>query len=888
MDNIELYINNRLADVDKNLNVRLNRQLINPAELNTKDSQYSYSLSLPATRVNNEIFGFTNVEEIAGKFTRVYVSELIIKGVRIFKGNFRLSGISGDRYKGNLYVPAVKSVKDIFGDFNLNQIPEFRIPFTDFADSVTSYNTQALSSDPPVIFPITLYGILPKISNPGSGYTDREIWDASVRLGMQDIPPSFNLLQILKHLFNSQGYDLQGSVFNDERISKIYFSYRNPIEYVQPWNYGRHAKIKVLGEWSSIFNKRSGLPQFEKGVNQSSQEDLNIYSVDLFDATNSKIQIVDDPGNNVIYQESTDENGKIWAQTQIRIPSTGFYKVSLNSSVQVYDTGDQIDNDPDTGIYHVGGGTGITSNNFTNGFHAEEIRLIRDRKKGDFGLTSAKLNGTFYRDNQPQNDTFDSENIPKYFPQIGATGILNLIDLVHDPKFLLGFSFGKFPTMDHPFDDDIFCQMQTAKPALSWNPSYNDETPARLAVKSDEWIKFGKLGNTEIIGISPSGKYEIDLINAPSNFAARGMYDDSPAVADWSGQGAINSVIWLEAGELLTVATVSPEGLYRPPVFDTERGFVSHELKFELEIEPFRTDAEWLKVDFAGNGTDTMDWNDTENYDFDDINLVGFLPSDMKANDFIDNVVKAFNLRLSQTDVSVFSLDIKQAKATVSNLFVDLDEITSLKDRENTPLGLPSAYIIGFTINKDEEGYFLTEDDGGGEFSTGAIEGDILEQKSSFSYNWFKNITKDGAILELPVISKHEVWTTSTPYPEAMLKRFYDLPIRFWYFDGLLAPTFDYGDDPMRLAKVSNVLPGLNVLNYKNIPKTLLKNFFNVLVDSSGHYTETEGYLTPFQYEKLDGSLMVKFNGDLYYVAVIENYDPSGRNKTKLKLIRKI
>ena len=55
MDNTELYINKRLCDISDSISIRLNRQLINPAELNTKDAQYSYSITLPATGNNNDI-----------------------------------------------------------------------------------------------------------------------------------------------------------------------------------------------------------------------------------------------------------------------------------------------------------------------------------------------------------------------------------------------------------------------------------------------------------------------------------------------------------------------------------------------------------------------------------------------------------------------------------------------------------------------------------------------------------------------------------------------------------------------------------------------------------------------------------------------------------------
>jgi len=78
------------------------------------------------------------------------------------------------------------------------------------------------------------------------------------------------------------------------------------------------------------------------------------------------------------------------------------------------------------------------------------------------------------------------------------------------------------------------------------------------------------------------------------------------------------------------------------------------------------------------------------------------------------------------------------------------------------------------------------------------------------------------------------------------------------------------------------------LLNYKDEPYSILRNYFYLIAGNDSNYTEVECLITPDEYEKLDGTTLVKFNSDLYYVASIDNYDPAYRNKTKLKLIRKI
>jgi len=767
-----------------------------------------------------------------------------------------------------------------------------------------------------------------------------------------------------------------------------------------------------------------------------------------------------------------------------------------------------------------------------------EIRLCRDWGKGaDFGLASPKLNGVFYYDNQPQNETFDAENTPKYFPQVTADGQTNFVDLAQDRGHLLGFAWGKHEGNNsreyvNPRDTaNRYAQIVAAKPAQSWDTASASDTPTRLAIASTGWWKYGRIGdfdnegdnpdaaidysggpfvtgkildangnpqdpavgnlgvrvqdyalssltgfqtpnsacevsdfidlamytdlrftgtytgvenglaivayydiNLQYIGaglvapsvgdptvtytnepLSPpndaafvrimgekasplaitagsaatvnkilhrfalqryftyrltapsnhsgvvylhngtdtepvqrinfvsgvaefntsfypvlvfepritvylktpdfdidgvltiereieassadvvdwelSSKYAINLQNAPSNYSRRGQYDGTAQDANWNAQGQAAAVVWLNAGELLTVASVSSEGRYRRDGMHSTFGLVSHEVKFELSVQPFRTDPSWLKVNLAGRGTAPMNWADPSNFATDNIDLVQFLNAEMQTDEYIDNVVKAFNLKLSQVDERTFRLDLKQTRQSVSTLSIDLDQVASVRERVNTPLGLPSLYKIGFTVNPDEQGFVESGDDGGGTFSTGATEGGTVEQKSTFSYNWFKDISQGAAVLPLPIISKADVWDPLMSYPDAMTKKYTDLAMRFWYFDGQLndlGASFEFNNEALTLAKVSNELAGANILNYKNAKFTLLDNYFTVLVNGASHYTEIEAYITPAQYKALNGAILAKFNGDLYYIAELNGYDPTGRNKTKIKLIRRI
>lgn len=300
---------------------------------------------------------------------------------------------------------------------------------------------------------------------------------------------------------------------------------------------------------------------------------------------------------------------------------------------------------------------------------------------------------------------------------------------------------------------------------------------------------------------------------------------------------------------------------------------------------------------FVNSITDASDESINEISDMqnEDINLIKFLPTEQKINDWLDNFSKAFNLSLIQTGRNAFELNIKQARSIAkSSLIIDLHSKTNVElNRVNTSLNLPSAYEIGFIINKEEQGYIESGEDGGGNFLTGNTSSQPLKQMSNFSYNWLKEITyedypEDKKIM-LPVITDKEIWAvaSSRDYLQMMQKTYTNNAQRFWYKgDNFSIRHYWDGGDTLDFALVTNSTKSME-LNYKDRPTSILKNYFTIFVNNNTNYTEVRCYLTPEEYSNINNSL-IQLNGDLYYIAEIDGYDPLGKNKATLKLIRKV
>lgn len=838
---IELYINGKLCDLPGTFSIRINRQFINPQQLTLKDAQYSYSITLPPTFNNNSILGFIGVEEVVNKFNRRYNAELSVNGVRIFKGYFRLSEIGSTGYKGNLYTPNSKTSKDIFPSEKWEDMTGYYIDFGLFSESVTAANTKALEGAQPAIFPYVLYGLLPKVDR--DGYGERDEWDSRVSLSWDDVPPSLNVSLLLKKVFEIKGMLLTGDYQTDKYLNDIYVSYKNDPTYELPWNY-RNSSIIVTGKWFSVDTTGGEYRDFEKNLLYTDNKES--VSAMVTGGTNNEItQVIDNVG-------AVDDG-------VITVPASGYYKVRLSYDLQLHTGGQMLGQvDTDTGVCHVTVGS-LQRRVF-------ELRLMRGINSLN-DLSDLALDSTLYRNNLPQEP-----NSPKRYYPVNGTSLI--VDEMQDQQLVFGVTTGS-GEHDSVYRNPTYSGIQSAvllkSPFLSWSEDGILEADKRaFSLFPNEGYYLVENGITE-----GSDKFKIEVINGPESF--------SPFLSNTDASGTVEVIAWLDKGERLSLISVVE-------CHDTILGselvpaVSSHRYKYRVELIPYRSDREWIPASNLENGTlPILNWEDTPTFESDRIDLFKFMPQNEKVSDFIDNLCTTFNLRIVDAGDNTFFLEKGVPK--IWNQYVDLDGIGAVAKRSNSALNLPSQFILSFTVNEDEEGYYVNGNTGvSGSITTGAIEGNPTEQKSPFSYNWFKKIKKDKAFLDLPVISKHEVWTEDRAYKDAMEEKYTDLTQRFWFYGGVFSA--DINGKSVFLAKVTNT-KGL-ILSYENKKFTILDLYFATLVNADSHYTEIECYLSPVHYEMLKNYKKALFNHDIYYVAELSGYDPTGRNKTKVKLIKKI
>jgi len=830
--------------------MRFKRQFINPAELNTKDAQKSYLITLPATPTNNDIFSYKNVEEIGDKFKIYDNVEVYISGVRVFKGKFRLSETTRDYYKGNLGVPAPISIKDIFGNIFMNQAGKWIIPFQGVTD-ITRYNNKP---DSECIFPLVLYGLLPKGAIEGI-YTDKDVYDDSVRLNLDDFPPSVNVIQMLQQIFLNADYTLSGSAISDERLKNLYVSYKNPNEYELQWGVG---EMYIYGQWSTLKENKTENKYKTLNSDQAGRMSLGI---NLFDSANNVTNVITDKGNNII----TEKNRIFFT-----VPVTGLYRLRFAVTY--------ILNDEEADDNTIRVRTGNLDNFNT------EIKVLRNF---DGNLETLKFDNTFYKNNQNQEAGDERAIFPK-------SGEVNFIDPLQNKDIICGFSFGRFG--DEKYMNPVDTSYTNPMAILggnSWSANDSNNGTSARAYSATQNTGYIESDGTE------TGKYKVELDR--NTYASR--------INNQSANGEIYQVVWLNKGDRLDIVDLSfLEYHVGGSGFDRYFYIYNHTVNYSITLEPFQHYLGWLKMDNRGTSNGPMSWDDDPTFETDKIDLIKFLPSNIKVNDWLDNFCKAFNLRLENKGPNRFELNVKNTEIiNKTSKLIDLDQKANIAFRTNHPLGVPYMYDLGFTIDNNEEGYIQdmeidkwtgerilnTGTTGGGQFYTGSYETNAIEQKSFFSYNWFKDIqyTFDNSKIRVPVITEHDIWEFDYDYAEMASNRYFDKAQRFWYKDSVkefILSKYDDTEIKADLALVSNEYKGHKnlILDYENKKDSIMRSYF-LLLTNNRSYTLIDCYLSPEEYTMLPYSL-IRFNGDLYHTAEIDGYDPLGKNVGTLKLIKRI
>lgn len=918
---IELVVNGVNVDIEsqESINIRINNVLYDPSALSSKQAEYSFSFDLPATPKNNKLFAYANNLSSMNKFIKTYDAKLYVDGQMLFSGSLTLNKYKDNKYNVNLVTIRAIDYDEIFGDTKMNEL-EWEIPFNG-ADSINDYNSR-LETD--VVFPLVSYGAFQKVpifsDDVGNDYTSKFDLDQYNRWYIESFYPSTKVLTTVKKCFEQKGYYVDGDVFQDIFLNNIYQSVNLADEQKPKYNIGLPAFGKVD---VSITARTGGDDYYEQELGfqymPTSTVNRSVYynfpAVRLYNLLNSQTKTINQP-KSYMYQPN---------EGLIVIPADGFYRIDLdvdyiNQTIEEISASRYCYGDSNTTPYEINCEQMSDMREVT----PVEIQLVKNYDN-DLELIKGRLNVT-YRNGSPQREVFEGQTNREQwltcYPHEDAYMSIYPTKRVErgeakskrwsrQSSMALGYTYMNQWTDIMPYDPlvnpNFICGVSTLsngvpsviKNGSSWNRTVTDRVNSFYNQSGYYWMKKQ---NGNISYSATTYNQNTYTGETPSSY----FHSDAA-----SAYGKVSCTVWLNRNDVLNLFAVQRE--FHLAESNVPVNYASN-ISCRLRLEAVSPDSYELLVQ-RNYGYNTPVSFPTE------LQLGEFFNSETEMQEYIQNVVKAFNWDVRQNGNRI-TINKKQSFPNKNGCYVDLDGKANSKDASVLPIEYPKSMAVRYKIDKEEYGfeYSVPSDKINLEdwYNYGNSGYSIinLSQKEGaseqnvdipFSYtwyvpfNWYDVTSADTKVwdvpttLNLPCISKSEYMIDGYDYSESLKHDGYGLAQRFW-----IRPRATYCHvwlDVYPQEKVFIYEPTNLYTNYRDVyfnlsykmnEISILNTYFNITPYLNSNYIELEVYLTANEYNLVKSGANVRFDSDTYYVTEISGFDPSQNNPTNIKMIKRI
>lgn len=913
MNKVELYVNGIMVDTKKDFSIRMNRKVSDPSRIDGGSAEYSFQFNLPASPVNNKVFGFANVLPVQGKFMKRYNAEVYALGRLVFNGDLTLTSFDAveKEYTCNLVSIKVNTVDDIFGDMTLYDL-EWYIPYTG-SDTINSRNANA-SSD--VYFPLVAYGVFEKdpvfSDEVADDYTDRLILDDSVRWYHETFYPSFNVLSLVRRLFEQKGYTLQGDVLDDEVLKNIYCSVSLGND--QPINY-------------NIANNKIGSADIS--LTWSNWKSEGVLYDGLIRDLNYKYCHVTPNGGQSILNNYHGTPPMQWEEIEVYNLFGDGARVTQNFDTYLFDEGEQCLVVPADGCYRFDlEVTASLDTTWNNGkvnvarkimtvseypvIETEDVNLNQDIQyicpieiqltrntlgdDGDIELIKGPHNRdwigsstsvTNYDTCYPHEMLYDSKNPTDVDPSNNVTG-----ENINDRTIGYLPSTGSVFAYDPNVSRDFICGFSTylggtaavTKNNKSWYRGMKDYTQSMYKSDGYEYVK----ANTYYV-----------TSRVPTSMNMNDYPDAPQCTVSLNGNtltGHIYCAVWLNKNDILTLNCIHRHWDGYQSGYGNR--YVTN-VSARLKMNSF-TPRDYSYVTSMGMGYLTPSQFDSN------LRLGNFLSREQSAADFINNVIKEFNLDYRQSGKVV---ELNRSKVDVSaagKAVIDIDARCSAKRAKWQKADYPREIGVKYSDEKDSWGYWLTvPDDKRNEYNwkefgdpgydivlvnPDSTSTNVISTNDTMTYydTFTLKETNAETPLLMPVIGDYSIFAPGANYGDAMKKDCLDKKLRYWFRNNTAtgkSVTLTSTDETVNIYLPTDNYTGV-VMNYKDVNSSLLRRYFNVNMDIKNEQVDVDVRLTPDEFVMLNNGASVKFDDCLYRVLEIQGFDPSGRNETTLSLMR--
>ena len=980
---IELYINKELVELEsqESLGLRINNVVFNPTKTTTTQAEYSYTFNIPSTPVNDKILGHANVLSKTNKFHARYSSQVYADGHLIFDGSLTVQkyNATNKEYECNLVNIKINTLDDLFGDMKMTDL-KWEVPYSG-ATTINSVNSNMSAKYFFPMVSYGVFQKKPESSDEvGSTYTSKFTIDKYDRFWIESFYPSLNVTETLRKALESKGQVVGGSVFSDPSISNIFASTNLANDQSPIYNLGNPmlGSVDLSATYSTSaagtgYQQQLDFPYFKvsaRATLQGIEEDYNFTVIDIYKPLDGIVTVnsptyMYDPGEKVIV-----------------IPADGWYQIELSATTTLDTTGtitaaqwwtdgheseihyEDIENMP-VGLYEITPveiqivrnysdnvelikgkhnrryafgspmieHTGNTIDWMTCYPHEDPYNCVLPSEKNDLTFKNSKSNlgGRRTSDSNSFGGSYSSDSAPtnSFGGSYGASGragtrgsggsprqpfgrdrnysYLNYGYIYQDEELSDGAQ-GACMAFDQAVTESFICGISslssgitsTMKNGYSWsksNSTFNESF-------------YGSLNYDHFYRESGTGEVIIESIDYPFN---SNTYINAPAnrckMTNSSLSGRVSCMVWLNKND-----RIEPMIIHRgyehengnPVTYDTTTSLNMKVTAFSMasrqDIKAGNRNRYEAETEFPVN-----------------LNLFNFTNKETKVSDWINNIVKAFNLELVQ-DGNNIDININRGVKKNITYAVDIDDRVNNGETVTEYIPYPREMSVQYKTNIEEYGFEYTVPQehindpdwykwGDSGFTIINLSDDSYETstqntQTNFSYTWYcpftwKQVNWDStsgfvetgvsATTVMPVIEKSQYMADGYGYDEAMKHDGYSFTQRFWFRQPPSSQYVTLADnqhEQVYLTYPTNSFDGFH-LSYKDTEKSIVSEYFNVSPMLSSNYVTLDAYLTPEEYTELKGGAMVKFDSDLYYVSEISGYDPSGGNPTSLKLIKK-
>ena len=926
---LDILINGQRVDIldRSSINLRINNVVYNPTEIKSTQAEYSFSFNLPTTPNNNKIFDYANELAKVNKFKNTYNCEVYADGVLIFSGSLIIQSIKKGFYNVNLVNIKINTVSEIFGDMMMNEL-DWKIPFNG-TGSINTYNADSSSK---VIFPLVSYGVFQK--KPASteydynNYTSKFQLDKYNKWYYESFSPSPNLLEIVRRLFEQKGYTVQGDIFQDSIIPKLFMSTNLANDQIPTYNLGEPnlGSASINTQFSNYVNKNTGEARYANFLEHSlgfpyqkvigQTEQFNFPSVDIYDLWSDSNSAITRQSQHYLFDDFSN---------CIVIPADGLYKIKMNVNItlptQTLKAQEYINSD-DT--------VTVNLNNSLKDDMPVEIQLVKNNN--DCELIHGPLQWEFTKGDRTKINTWNTAyphealyssvnpTVVNANYSSGATSNRRRGGTFDVPRSGGGTSgTGRRPSGNSNtsqsgyrgrLSDAFLGYMPKQGELLAYDPWVNGDFIMGLSTLSGGTpaiIKNGYSWNKSVADkynsrYDEQGYWRLDRKRTGTNYDYiytqtgfnKNTLQDSPANAcsltDKSMTGVVSGIVELKRNDVLMLKALSRH-------WTSESGEVYYNFDCDVvvEIEAYSPNS-IESVDYQNRG-----WNSPTEFDVD-LQVGNFLNNKTKVSDFINNFLKEFNLQYVNEGKAVY-INTQRFDIDKPKYAVNLDD--RVEEGESKLIDYPSYLVTKYKIDTEEWGFETTvppdklNSPNWKDFGDYGYDKVMINDRSddtgeeiqlSTSYCWYddfkilNNKDEEIGVIHIPVISKFSYMIEGYNYEDSMKVDGKGLPLRYWYRGK------DTGFSVMVNGKypvnIYNTYNGLT-LSYHNTNGTLLTKYFNLNPNLSSNYVSVKCYLNAQEYTLLKGGANVIFDSDLYIVSEIQGYDVNGINQTELLLIKK-